>query len=160
MIVKKTKMGFLVFTWVLYTVGKGFKVPPELVSEADNPRIWVLVIEGHGSKWKGKRSGGGTGDHTECMGEGKDNKVRGMIPMIVHMWHYVVTIGLPPRLVLYTFCSLSLRLPSFSTLSFPPPIMCCTTILIWLMIRYLWLIVCCMWRVCYLWLDTSTLPHH
>ena len=31
----------------LYTGKKGFEAPPESVNEASNPRIWVLVIEGH-----------------------------------------------------------------------------------------------------------------
>ena len=58
-------MRFLVFAEVLYTGEKGFKVPPEAVHEASNPRIWVLVIECNGSEWKEKWSDDGTGDRTE-----------------------------------------------------------------------------------------------
>ena len=41
-------------------------MPPESVSEAGNPRIRVLVIEGCGSVWKEKWSDDGTCDGTEC----------------------------------------------------------------------------------------------
>ena len=54
MIAKKTKMWFLVFVGILYTSKKGFKAPPEVVHEADNPRIRVLVIERSGSERKEK----------------------------------------------------------------------------------------------------------
>ena len=66
MIAKKTKMRFLVFAGVLYTVEKGFEAPPEAVHEASNPRIWVLVIECHRRVWKEERSDGCTCDSTEC----------------------------------------------------------------------------------------------
>ena len=70
---------------VLYTGEKGFKVPPEAVHEAGNPRIRVLVIKHSGSVWKEKRSDGGTRNGTECAWMGKDNKVMEMVPVIVHM---------------------------------------------------------------------------
>ena len=62
-----------------------------MVLEASNPRIWILVIKGHGNRWKGKQSDDGTGDHTRCMWEGKDNEVMEMIPMIVHVWCFVIS---------------------------------------------------------------------
>ena len=91
MIAKKTKMRFLVFTEALYTVKKGFKAPPEAIHEASNPRIRVLVIEGRRRVQKEKRSGGGTGDDTECAWMGKDNEVTEMVPMIVHVMRYVIS---------------------------------------------------------------------
>ena len=60
-------------------------MPPELVSEVGNPRIQVLVIEGHGIVWKDKWSDEGAGDGTECAWVGKDNEVMEMVLMIVHM---------------------------------------------------------------------------
>ena len=86
-------MWFLVFTGILYTSKKGFKVPPEAVHEAGNPRIRVLVIEHSGSERKEKQSDDGTGDRTERVWMGKDNEVTEMVPMIVHMWHYVISKG-------------------------------------------------------------------
>ena len=58
-------MRFLVFARVLYTVREGFEAPPEVVHEAGNPRIWVLVMERSGNGQKEKESDDGTGDHTE-----------------------------------------------------------------------------------------------
>ena len=84
-------MRFLVFVGILYTSKKGFKVPPEAVHEAGNPRIRVLVIEHSGSKRKEKQSDDGTGDCTECAWMGKDNEVTEMVPMIVHMWRYTIS---------------------------------------------------------------------
>ena len=89
--IAKNKMEFLVFMQVLYTVGKGFKAPPELVTKAGNPRIRVLVIKGHGSEQKDRGSDDGTGDCIEHMWEGRDNKVMEMVPMIVHMWCYMIS---------------------------------------------------------------------
>ena len=64
---------------------------PGLVVQASNPRIWVLVIEDHGNRWKEKGSDDGTGDCTKHTWEGRDNEVTEMVPMIVHMWHYVIS---------------------------------------------------------------------
>ena len=77
-------MQFLVFTWVLYTGKKGFKAPSEAVHEASNPRIRVLVIEGRRRGQKEKWSDDGTGDSTERVWMGKDNKVMEMVLVIVH----------------------------------------------------------------------------
>ena len=81
-------MRFLVFARVLYTGKEGFEAPPEAVHEVGNPRIWVLVIEGHRREQKEKQSDDGTCDSTERAWKGKDNEVMEMVPMIVHMWRY------------------------------------------------------------------------
>ena len=85
MIAKKTKMRFLVFAEILYTVKEGFEAPPEAVHEAGNPRIQVLVIKDRRRVRKEKWSGGGTCDGTECTWMGKDNEVTVFVPLIVHV---------------------------------------------------------------------------